>query len=83
MLYNLQDSLLLHIDLTDRLAQLFGTLLLLREVSGSIPEPIKLDTVSPTARHRCKVSLKLCCPGVKPRKRPSSLVTRFVAIPRV
>ena len=35
---------------------------------GSIPWPFKWDTVSPTARHRCDVSLKLCCPGAKPSR---------------
>ena len=29
-----------------------------RKVYGSIPEMVKLDTVLPTARHRCDISSK-------------------------
>ena len=43
------------------------TLLSIPEVLGSIPVPLKSNTVSPTFRHRCDVSSELCCPGVKPR----------------
>ena len=35
---------------------------------GSIHGPVKFDTVSPTARHRCDVSSKLCWPGAQPRR---------------
>ena len=66
-----------------RLAQLLSTLLSLREVWGSIPGPVKFDTVSPTARHRCDVFLELCHPGAKPRRWTPPLVTRFGIIPRV
>ena len=31
-----------------------------------IPELVKSATVSPTARHRCDVSLELCCPEMGP-----------------
>ena len=31
-----------------------------RVVLGAIPGPVKLDTVSPTTRHRCDVSSELC-----------------------
>ena len=31
------------------------------EVWGSIPGPVKSDTVLPTARHRCDVSSELSC----------------------
>ena len=67
----------------DRLAQLFTTLLSVRDVFGSILGPLKSDTVSPTARHRCDVSSELCCPGVKLRRWTPPLVTRFGVIPRV
>ena len=32
------------------------TSLSVREVWGSVPGPVKSDTVSPTARHRCDIS---------------------------
>ena len=38
-----------------------------REVFGSISRPAKSNKVSPTARHRCDVSFKLCYSGAKPR----------------
>ena len=38
-------------------------------------------TVSPTARLRCDVSSELCCPGAKPRRLTSPLVSRFGVIP--
>ena len=44
---------------------------------GSIPGPVKLDTVSSTARHRCNV------PGVKSRRWIPPLVTRFGVISRL
>ena len=50
---------------------------------ASIPGPVKSDTVSPTARHRCNVTLELCCPGAKPRRWAPPLVTSFGVIPRV
>ena len=37
--------------------------LLVQEIWGSIPWPVESDTVWPTARHHCDVSLELCCPG--------------------
>ena len=40
-------------------------------------------TMSPTTRHRCDVSSELCCPGAKPRRWASPLVTRFNVILRV
>ena len=33
------------------------------KVWGSIPAPVKSDTMLPTARHRCYVSSELCCPA--------------------
>ena len=30
--------------------------------------PVKLETVLPTAHHRCDVSLELRCSGAKPRR---------------
>ena len=54
-----------------------------REVWGSIPGPVKSDTVSPTTRHRCDVSSELCSPGAKPRRWAPQLVTRFGVIQRV
>ena len=68
---------------TARLAQLSTTSLSVREVWGSIPGPVKSDTVSPTARHRCDVSSELCSPGAKPRRWVPSLVTRFGVILRM
>ena len=48
------------------------------EVWGLIPGPIKSDTVSPTARNRCDVSLELlCCPEARPLRWVPPLVTRF------
>ena len=34
-------------------------------VVGSFLRSVKVDTVSPMARHRLHVSLKLCCSGAK------------------
>ena len=42
--------------------------LLVREVWGSIPGPVKSNTVQPTARHRCDVSSELCCSVAKKRR---------------
>ena len=50
---------------------------------GSIPGSVKSDTVSPTARHRYDVSSELCCPGAKPHRWTSSLVTCVGVILRV
>ena len=50
---------------------------------GSIPGAGQIGTLSPTARHRCDVSLDLCCPGAMPRRWIPLLVTRFGVIPRV
>ena len=58
-------------------------LLLVRKVGGLIPGPVKLDTVSPTARHRCDVSSELCCPGAKPQRWAPLFVIRLGVIPRV
>ena len=66
---------------TARLAQLLRTLLSVHEVWGSFPGADKSDTVLPTAWHRCGVSSKLRCPGAKPRRWASPLVTRFSVIP--
>ena len=45
-------------NLRRTLAQwLLGKLLYEQEVRGSIPLPVKDDTMLPTARHRCDVSL--------------------------
>ena len=41
-------------------------MLLAQEVWGSNSVLVKLDTVSPTVRHRCDDSLELCRPGAKP-----------------
>ena len=35
---------------------------------GSIPGPVRSDTVSPTARYCCDVSSELCCPDAKSRR---------------
>ena len=43
---------------------------------GSIPGPVKSDTVSLPARHRCDVSSELCCRGARMR-RWAPLATRF------
>ena len=40
------------------------------ESLGSIPGSAKLDTVSPTIRHRCDVSSELHCPGSNPLDGP-------------
>ena len=64
-------------------SQWLKTSLLVREVLGSILGLVKLDTVSPSARHRCDVSSELCRPGANPRRLIPPLVTRFGAIPRV
>ena len=47
----------------------------MRKIWGSIPRPVKSDTVLPTARHRCEVSSDLCCPGAKMRGRTPPLAT--------
>ena len=39
----------------------------MQEVLGWITGPVKLNTVSPTARHRRNVSWELCCPGAESR----------------
>ena len=39
---------------------------------GSIPSPVKPDTVSPTARHCCDISQELCCTGTKPWRRSAT-----------
>ena len=54
-----------------------------RGVWGSIPRLVKLDTVSPTARHHCDVFFELCCPGTMQQRWASPLITRFGVIPRV
>ena len=42
---------------------------------GSIPLPVKSNTLYPTARHRCDVSSELRCPGDKPWGRVPLLAT--------
>ena len=42
------------------------TFLSVPEILGSITGPVKSDTVSPTAEHRCDVTPELCWPGAKP-----------------
>ena len=37
----------------------------------------QINTVSPTARHRCDGSSELCSPDTKPRRWAPPLVTRF------
>ena len=43
----------------------------------------QIDTMSPTARHRCDVSSELCSSGAKPRRWTPPNVTRCGVIPRV
>ena len=38
----------------------------------------QIGTESPTARHRCDVSLELCSLSAKPRRRAPPLVTREI-----
>ena len=45
--------------------------------------PDQISRVSPTARHRCDVSLELYCPGAKPRRWIPPLVTHFRVKTRV
>ena len=59
------------------------TLVSAREVLSLIPGPVKSNTMSPTARHRCDVSSELCCSVAKPRRWIPPLVTRFGVTPRV
>ena len=53
-----------------QLAQLFSSSVSVGEVWGSIPGPVKSNTVPQTARHRCDVPSKLCCPVAKPQDEP-------------
>ena len=54
------------------------TLLSVREVWGSNTGSVKLDTVSPTARHpRCDVSSKQCSPVATSRRQAPPFITRF------
>ena len=53
----------LNIDVTRRLA--VKNVAIDREILGSIPGPVKSDTVSPIARYRCVFSSELCCPGAE------------------
>ena len=50
---------------------------------GLILGPVKLDKVSPTARHRCHLSSELCCPDAEQWRWTSPFVKRFGVIPRV
>ena len=50
---------------------------------GFNTQPVKTDTLSPTACHRCNDFTELCCPGAKLRRWVPLLVTRFGVIPRV
>ena len=71
--------------MTSRLLWCLSTSLLATEVLGSIPGPVKSDTLSPMACHHCDVSSKLCCRDAAPRRWTLPLVTRFGVslIPRV
>ena len=40
----------------------------------------QIGTMSLTARHRCNVSLELCCPGAKPRRRAPPLVIAYALV---
>ena len=62
------EAVVLDSDHLISLALLFNTLLSGRKVWGSIPEPVKSDTVLPTGHHRCDVSSELCSLGFKSRK---------------
>ena len=61
----------------------FKTLLSVWEVWGSNPGSLKLNTVSPIARHRCDYSSQLCYPGAKPRRWAPPLITRLSVIMRL
>ena len=47
------------------------------EIRGSIPGPLKSDTLSPTVRHRCDVSSELCFPSAKPLRWAQPLVYKL------
>ena len=70
---------------TRQLAQFLSTTLSLREVRGSIPVPIKSDTVPPTARQSSPLRrfFGAVLPGAKPRRWAPPLVTRFGVMPQV
>ena len=68
---------------TGRLVQFYGTSLSVREVWGSIPGPVKSNTVSPTARHRVDVSSELCYPSAETRRWAPPIVPLFGVISRV
>ena len=59
-----------------RLVQLFNTSLSMRKIWGSTPGKVKLDTISPTARH-CYVSSELCWSGAKQRRLALLLAERL------
>ena len=69
--------------MTGQSASLLNASLSVREVWGSISELDKVNTVSPTARHRCDLFSELCCTGADLWRRISSLVARFAVIQRV
>ena len=46
-----------------------------RCVRSEVSRPVKSNTVSLPASHRCDVFLELCCPGPKPRRWTPPLVT--------
>ena len=50
---------------------------------GSIPWPIKSNTVSPMARHLSDVPSQPCWPNAKLRRWPPLRVTRLGVVPRV
>ena len=67
-------------SITGRLTQLLMTPLSMTKVWGSIPGPVKWDTVSPTAGRRCVVFSELSCSSVMPRRwipAPSARCTAF------
>ena len=71
------------VSFDNQLAQLLGTSLSVRQVWGSISEPVKIRQCVATPHHRCGTSSELCCPGAKPQRRTPSLVTYLGVITRV
>ena len=57
---------------TAHLVSLLNTSLSVREVSGLIPRPGKLNALFPTLCHLCDVSSELCCLGAQPRRGPAT-----------
>ena len=65
------------------LAQLFSAQIIGAGGLGFKSRTGQINTVSPTARHRCDVSSDLRSPGAKLRRWAPPLVTRLGVIPRV